>query len=175
MKQDYLLKPGDTILEKKVNYYIDLANESLMKYGKNLFDFFYPYGKWLTKATNAVIPWKKEKRDYAIRTAMNKLLDGEKLSAEEETSLSFQASGVKTAYGGAAGSLIASGASKNPIFLVLGATVGGLGLLHQSVMLKKLENIMENLSDKEKKTLKEAIENMDTYQMRDAIYETFLY
>lgn len=66
-------------------------SSKFLKYMGLINDNLYVLGREITKITDKIIPSKREKRDYAIRTHINKLLDGE-LSDEELFKLGFQAS-----------------------------------------------------------------------------------
>lgn len=147
-------------------------SSKFLKYMGLINDNLYVLGREITKITDKIIPSKREKRDYVIRTHINKLLDGE-LSDEELFKLGFQASGVKSGYTTALGMTAAGIATLNPLIFVCAAGSGTLSLLHQGVMSKGIKNVIEKLSEEDKGKLKELLKEKDVYEFRDTLYQTF--
>ncbi len=134
-----------------------------------LFDQTYLIGREITKATDKIIPGKRARRDYTLRTRVNQLLDGE-LPDEELTKLGFQTSYVKSGYTGSLVFITIGIATLNPVVLISSVGMGAVSVLHQLAMSKNLKNTVEKMSEEERKELKEFLKDKDTYQFRDALY-----
>jgi hypothetical protein len=147
------------------------------KYGSSKFskyidihlDNLYVIGREITKATDKIIPGKRERRDYALRTRVSQLLDGE-LPDEELTKLGFQGGLVKGNYISTLG-FTAVGIFLDSLFFVLAGTTGALGVLHQLAMSKKIKNKIEKMTEEERKKLKEYLKDKDTYQFREVLHK----
>jgi hypothetical protein len=146
--------------------------QKIAKYTEQLYDNVYLMGKWITKITDKMIPGKIERRERALRTYVNKLLDGE-LTDEELVKLGFQASNVKGTYVSALGMTAVGIATLNPLLFVCAGGAGVLGVLHQTKMSKNLKNEVDKISEEQRKELKELLKVKDAYQFRDVLYNGF--
>jgi len=153
-------------MEQKEGKYIPIK---ISKYMQIHADNLYVMGRGITKATDRIIPGKRDRRDYAMRTRVNRLLDGE-LPGEELTKLGFHASFVKNDY---IGSLVctAGGIFLDPALFIVAGGFGALGVIHQLAMSKKIKNQIDKMTGDERKELKELLKDKDTYQFRDVIYQ----
>jgi hypothetical protein len=146
------------------------TSNKFRKFLGHINDKSYIMGRELTRMTDKIIPGKRERRDYALRTRINQLLDGE-LSDEELTKLGFQASGVKSDYTAALGFTAVGFATLNPIIFICAAGAGTLGVLHQLAMSKGIKEVIEELPKEEREKLKELIKEKDVYEFRDILYK----
>jgi len=156
-------------MEQKEGKYIP---SKFSKYLLQIHDNVYLMGRGITKATDKIIPGKMERRDYAMRTRVNQLLDGE-LPDEELTKLGLQTSGLKGGYMLSLGLTGGGIATLNPIIVLGGLTSGALSRLHQNAMSKNLKNQIYKMTGDERKELKEFLKDKDTYQFRDVLYQKF--
>jgi|GEM_PF-1374284 len=131
-------------------------------------DNLYVIGREITKATDKIIPSKRKRRDYLLRTRVNQLLDGE-LPDEELTKLGFQGGFVK---GGYTSTLVFTAIGivfPNPLIFVLAGTDGALTIIHQLAMSNKIKNQIDKMTEDERKKLKEYLKDKDTYQFREVL------